>query len=121
MDRINKFIDEVNQFPVYVEFKNFFWDNYPRGEYFSIDTTSMLKAIMWENNCLYVIFSNDSEYIYYDVPSDVFLLGCFTEWLVIFNAQLNDDRKKDLDLPELKVSGWFHDIVKDEWNYTRLK
>tara|TARA_B100000424_G_C22882616_1_gene469728 strand:- start:618 stop:980 length:363 start_codon:yes stop_codon:yes gene_type:complete len=119
MDRINEFLDEVNRFPMYQEFKNFFWSNYPKGEYFAIDTTSMLKAIMWENDCLYVIFANDSEYIYYDVPSDVFLLGCFTEWLVEFREQLNRD-DRDLDMPELKVSGWFHDIVKDEWDYTRL-
>ena len=53
------------------------------------------------------------------MPSDVFLLGCFTEWLVEFREQLNRE-DKDLDIPELKVSGWFHDIVKDEWDYTRL-
>ena len=115
MDRIEEFIQAVNQFPVYAEFKKFMSSYYPNGEYFSIDTTSMIKAIMWENESLYIIFSNDSEYVYYDVPYDVFLLGAFTEWVVEFKKEYDD-----LDLPEIKVSGWFHDIVKDEWNYTRL-
>jgi len=117
MDRIEEFLELVNKFEVYAEFKKFFGEVYPAGEYFAIDTSSMLKAIAWESESLYVIFQNDSEYIYYDVPFDVFLLGAFTEWVVEFEK----NQERDFPLPEIKVSGWFHDIVKDEWNYTRLK
>ena len=115
MDRVQKFLEFVNKFEIYTEFKNYFGDKYPKGEMFAIDTSSMLNAISWDNETLYVVFANESEYIYYDVPFDVFLLGAFTEWLVEF-AKENDE-----ELPPIKVSGWFHDIVKDEWDYTRIK
>ena len=47
---------------------------------------------------------------------DVFLLGAFTEWLVEFTKE-NDEEL----LPPIKVSGWFHELIKDRWDYTRIK
>lgn len=116
MDNLQDFLDKVNQAEIFVQFKDFFADNYPKGELFAIDTSSMMNAISWDNETLFVVFANESEYLYYDVPFDIFLLGAFTEWLVEFTKE-NDEEL----LPPIKVSGWFHELIKDRWDYTRIK
>ena len=114
-----EFLREVKSFPIASHFLDFWSKNYPKGEFFKIDTSSVIQALSWNDDTLYIKFMSNAEYMYYDVPFDLFAMGCFSEWLNDMRASDEFDSTSIDDLPKTSLGDWFNEMIKGVYEYTR--
>ena len=118
---VQEFIDSVNSFEIYVWFKNNFLPLYERelnGKTMWVNYSSIIKGISYdiEKKTLFVTFTSDKEYAYYDVPVDVFVCGAFTDYL----REMESEGEVNIEHSSLSLGGWFNEMVKGYFNYTLL-
>lgn len=119
---VQEFIDNINTFDIYVWFKENFiplYETQIKGKTMWVDYSSLISGISYdlEKKTLFITFTSDKEYAYYDVPVDVFVCGAFTDYL---NEMDNEGTLPDINKDSLSLGGWFNEMVKGYFNYTLL-
>ena len=118
---VQEFIDSVNSFEIYKWFKKNFlplYENKLNGKTMWVDYSSVIRGISYdiEKKTLFVTFTSDKEYAYYDVPVDVFVCGAFTDYL----REMESAGEVNMENSSLSLGGWFNEMVKGYFNYTLL-
>jgi len=120
---VQEFLDSINTFPIFTEFKRIFLPMYVeqlKDKTMWVDYSSLIRGISYdvETSTLFVVFVSLKTYAYYDVPVDIFLCGAFTDYLN--EMEKAGDLPKDMNTDNLSMGGWFNETVKGYFNYTLL-
>jgi len=118
MKELKEFIDYINTSDLYLWFKESFlevWKTEMNNKTMWVDYSSVIRAISYdiETKTLFIQFTSDKQYAYYNVPVDVFVCACFSDF-IRNNTEIPKDRAS------VSLGQWFNDIVKGYFDYTLL-
>ena len=121
---VQEFLDSVNEFPVFKEFKRLFLKLYAENladKTMWVEYSSVIKGLSYDldKSTLFITFVSNKSYAYYNVPVDVFLCGAFTDYLNTMD-KAGELPKDVISEGSLSLGGWFNEIVKDYFDYTLI-
>lgn len=123
-DEVQQFLDSINEFPVFSEFKRLFLKLYAENladKTMWVDYSSVIKGLSYDldKSTLFITFVSNKSYAYYNVPVDVFLCGAFTDYLNTMD-KAGELPKDTISEGSLSLGGWFNELVKDYFDYTLI-
>ena len=121
---VQEFLDSINEFPVFSEFKKVFLKLYAENladKTMWVEYSTVIKGISYDldKSVLFITFVSNKSYAYYNVPVDVFLCGAFTDYLNTMD-KAGELPKDSFSEGSLSLGGWFNELVKDYFDYTLI-